>query len=240
MLSDFDGTLSPIVLDPAAAGPLAGVVDTLHALAGRFGRVAIVSGRPVSFLADRLELASRPPSGLFLSGLYGIERFDSGVHSIDEQALGFRTAVARVADLADAAVPPGVGVERKGLSVTLHIRTAVDQEDWARSWSEVAAAAHGLVVHEGRLSFELRPPVAVDKGTVVASLLEGVSVACFLGDDVGDLPAFAALADHAATTGATIARVGVRSSEAPPELLEACDVVVDGPAGSLALLRRLL
>jgi hypothetical protein len=35
-------------------------------------------------------------------------------------------------------------------------------------------------------------------------------------------------------------RVGVRSPEAPPELLERADVVVDGPPGALALLRRLL
>lgn len=240
VLTDFDGTLSPIVLDPAAAAPLTGVVDVLHALASQFGRVGVVSGRPVSFLAHRLELASRPPSRLRLSGLYGIERLEGGVHTVDDAALGFRTTVEQVADLADAAAPAGVGVERKGLSVTLHIRTAIEQEDWARSWSESTAAAYGLVVHEGRMSFELRPPVALDKGTVVRGLLAGMTAACFFGDDVGDLPAFDALAEHAASTGATVARIGVRSAEAPPELLAASDLVVDGPAGSLELLRRLL
>lgn len=240
VLSDFDGTLSPIVLDPAAASPLAGVVDVLHALAAGIGRVAIVSGRPVSFLSDRLELDSRPSTTMLLSGLYGIERLEGGVHSVDPTALAFRTTVDRVASLADAAAPPGVGVERKGLSVTLHIRTAVDEEDWARTWADQAAAASGLVVHEGRMSFELRPPVALDKGTAVRSLVEGMEVACFLGDDVGDLPAFDALAEHAAATGAVVARIGVRSNEAPSELLDASDFVVEGPEGSLALLRRLL
>ncbi len=240
VFSDFDGTLSPIVLDPAAAQPLAGVVDVLHDLAAGVRRVGIVSGRPVSFLADRLELDDRPPTTMLLSGLYGIERLEGGVHSVDETALGFRATVEQVASLADAAAPPGVGVERKGLSVTLHIRTAVDEEEWARAWAATTAASTGLVVHEGRRSFELRPPVDLDKGTAVRSLVEGMEVACFLGDDIGDLPAFDALAAHAAATGAIVARIGVRSNEAPSELLDATDFVVDGPEGSLALLRRLL
>ncbi len=240
VITDFDGTLSPIVADPAAAVPLDGVVDALHGLAARYARVAVVSGRPVAFLRDRLELDSRPPSALVLSGLYGIERLEGGAYSVDETALGFRAAVEEVAMLADADAPPGVGVERKGLSVTLHVRTAVAEDRWARSWAESAATAHGLVVHEGRMSFELRPPVALDKGTVVRSLIEGMAAACFLGDDLGDLPAFDALSHLATSTGATVVRIGVRSTEAPPALLERSDLVVDGPTGSLELLRRLL
>ncbi len=240
IVTDFDGTLSTIVDDPAAAQPVAGAVDAIHELAGRYGRVAVVSGRPVEFLRDRLDVDRRPDRGLILSGLYGLEWLEGGVARTEDDAVAFRAVVDEVAGAADAAAPDGVVVEHKGLSVTLHVRTAEQHTDWARSWAESTASTSGLVVHEGRCSFELRPPVEVDKGTVVASLVEGRRAACFLGDDHGDLPAFDALDALAASSGATVMKVGVRSPEAPRQLLERADIVVDGPLGSLELLSRLL
>src|SRR5438128_1796911 len=54
ILTDFDGTLAPIVDDPLAARPLPGAVDVLHRLAERFGVVGVVSGRPLDFLVGHL------------------------------------------------------------------------------------------------------------------------------------------------------------------------------------------
>lgn len=240
IVTDFDGTLSPIVEDPDAALPLPGVVDALHDLAVRYGRVAVVSGRPVAFLRDRLELADRPSSPLFVSGLYGIEWLEDGEARVHETAEAFAGAVAGAADRAEVAAPPGVYVERKGYSVTIHVRNAPDQLDWARSWSEATSHTTGLALHAGRMSFELRPPIEVDKGSVVDAVIQGASAACFLGDDLGDLPAFDALDRLRAAAGAATVRIGVRSAEAPAELLERADLVVDGPEGSLALFRSLL
>jgi trehalose 6-phosphate phosphatase len=59
-----------------------------------------------------------------------------------------------------------------------------------------------------------------------------------VGDDHGDLPAFAAVSALTAD-GYQGLRVGVRSTEAPAELLERADLIVDGPEGVLDLLRRL-
>ncbi|HSS11457.1 MAG TPA: hypothetical protein VLL25_16350, partial [Acidimicrobiales bacterium] len=85
---------------------------------------------------------------------------------------------------------------------------------------------------------ELRPPVEADKGTVVEELASGLDAVCFIGDDRGDLPAFAALARLAAEGRDTLA-IAVNSDEAPTELLAAADVVVDGPSGVLDLLEAL-
>jgi trehalose 6-phosphate phosphatase len=240
IVTDFDGTLSPIVEDPAQARPLPGVVDALHALAQRYRRVAVVSGRPVAFLRDRLELDHRPASSLFVSGLYGIEWMEDGVERAHEVAHRFRPLVDEAAAQAEASAPDGVHVERKGFSVTIHVRNAPQHEGWARSWAEATAHTTGLALHPARRSFELRPPVDLDKGTVVDALIAEAGAACFLGDDLGDLPAFDALDRRRAASGARTVRVAVRSSEAPPELLERADVVVDGPEGSLAFLRSLL
>ena len=235
VFSDFDGTLAAIVDDPAAARPLPGVVDALGELARRYGRVGVISGRPAGFLRTHLG-----GQGLILSGLYGLEYVaeDDEVRAIDE-AERWRTVVEDVACAADAGLPPGVTVERKGLAVTVHHRLDPSQESASKAWAEEQAGATGLVVHRARMSYELRPPVERDKGTVLADAAEGCRQVCFLGDDRGDLEAFDAL-DRMAAEGATVLKVAVASAEAPEEMLERADLVVEGPEGSLSLLRDLL
>jgi len=232
LLVDFDGTVSPIVVDPAAAAPLPGVGAVLGRLAERLGVVGVVSGRPVAFLRDRL---AGFDGGLSLVGLYGLEWVDGGELHTHPGAEGWRPVIAGVAREASRSAPGGVTVEDKGLAVTLHARRAPGQLRWLEDFAAAASARHGLAAHPGRLSVELRPPVEVDKGTVLARFGAGKKAIAYLGDDCGDLPAFAALAACRADGVATVA-VAVSSDEAPPDLLGAADLVVDGPAGALAVL----
>lgn len=242
ILTDFDGTLAPIVGDPAAARPLAGAVEVLHDLARRYARVAVVSGRPAAFLSHHLGLAHEGgSSGLLAVGLYGLETATGGQVATHPLAEPWRAVVAATADLAEKEAPAGVLVERKGLSVTLHYRATPEAEAWCRAWTVDQAERTGLELHGARMSEELRPAVAVDKGTVVADLAAGLAAVCFLGDDRGDLPAFAALKElERSQPGFTAVTVAVRSSEAPTALLDGADLVVDGPPGALSLLQSLL
>ena len=236
VFTDFDGTLSPIVDDPAAALPLPGVVDALEALAGRYGRVGVISGRPASFL--QTHLGGR---GVFLSGLYGLEFVEEGGGEVQaiEEAAPWREIVDEVATAGESTLPDGIGVERKGLCLTVHHRRDPSLEPESRAWVEGQAEETGLVVHPARMSFELRPPLERDKGTVLAEAAAGRRQVCFLGDDRGDLTAFDTL-DRMAAEGATVLRVGIDSPEAPDELLERADIVVEGPEGALRILRGLL
>lgn len=240
VITDFDGTLAPIVEDYAAAHPLPGATATLLALCGRVGRVAVVSGRPAGFLAERLELQPPLPDSLRLTGLYGLESLDaSGAVLVLPAAEEWRAPVETAARRAEASAPRGVRVERKGLSVTLHWRGHPEAERWARGFASAAADGLRLAVHGARRSIELRPPLAVDKGTVVAELAAGYGAVCYLGDDVGDLPAFAAL-DALRDAGSRTVKVVAASDEAPAELVAAADVTVDGPEAALAFLTDLL
>lgn len=233
IFSDFDGTLAPIVDDPSSARPLPGAVDVLAELADRYGIVGVVSGRPAAFL--RAHLGGR---GLYLSGLYGLELVtaDDEIEAVPEAA-PWEAAVDEAATAGEAELPPGVAVERKGLTVVLHFRTDPSQERVAQEWVTAKAEATGLSLHPGRMSYELRPPLAFDKGSVVSSAAQGRNT-CFLGDDRGDLSAFDAL-DRMAAEGITVVKVGVSSPEAPDELLERADLVVDAPEGVLSALRAL-
>jgi trehalose 6-phosphate phosphatase len=235
VIVDFDGTLAPIVADPPAARPLPGVAPVLTRLASRAGRVAVVSGRPVTFLRDVL-----PVEGVALFGHYGVERFDGASVSVPPPAGAWVGAVRAAAAEADAALP-GLLVERKGgLAVALHWRQRPDLEAAATDLGCRLAAAHGLRLEPGRQTVELRPPLDVDKGTAVLELAGGAAAALVMGDDRGDLAAFLAV-NRLLHEGrlAHAVRIAVRSPETPTELLRHADLEVGGPAGALRLLEDL-
>lgn len=237
LLTDFDGSLSPIVDRPQDARPHPDAPRVLAGLVARLGRVAIVSGRSVEFLARHL-----PVPGLVYAGLYGAETLVDGVRRLDERLEGYAPVVEEAAREAQRRLP-GVLVERKaGVSVTLHWRTAPEREAEVRAVAAELSARFGLdAPQRGRMAVELRPPVGIDKGTAVGALVDGFAVGCFAGDDAGDLPAFAALAgaERAGRVERAV-RVGVLSPEAPDGLRQAVDVVVDGPDGLVSLLARVV
>ena len=229
---DFDGTLSPIVDVPAEARPADGAVDALADLTARFGLVAVMSGRPVDFLRPLL------PAGVVLSGLYGLEVVRDGLRVDLPGTDAWREVVAHVARRSADHGPAGMVVEPKGPSLTLHYRLHPEIGPAVAAWADEQAARSGLVVRPAKMSIELHPPVAADKGTALESLAEGLGAVCFVGDDRGDLPAYDAL-DRLADRGVHTLRVAAASAEAPAELLGRADVVLDGPPAVVAFLRRL-
>ena len=224
---DFDGTLAAIVSDPVGARPWPGVPALLARLAARFALVAVISGRPADFLHEVLG----SPAGVTLIGLYGLGQ-------VGPDARSWEPVIAAVADRARAEAPTGIYVEPKGLTVTLHWRHAPEAAAWAQAFAVGEEAERGLRVYQGRMSLELRPPLDVDKGMVVRSLVEGMRAVAVFGDDLGDLPAFDAVAELGAR-GVAVARVAVTDAESDELVAARSDLVVEGPAGAVALLERL-
>lgn len=234
VLTDFDGTLAPIVPDPEDARPLAGFPGVLCALAERFAVVAVISGRPASFLADRLLAPTGPAVRLY--GGYGAEWIEDGVVHRAPAIAPWLPVVSEVLEAARAQAPAGLEVEDKGISVALHWRRAPGTARWARRFAEECAGRTGLALLGGRQVVELQPPVGLDKGTVVEELGEGRHAVCFAGDDAGDLAAFSAL-DRLAGRGVAVVRMAAADEESPRQLVERADVVVQGPRGALAVLQ---
>lgn len=127
-------------------------------------------------------------------------------------------------------------VEPKGLTVTVHWRQAPQAEPWAVAVAAAESERTGLQAHPGRLSCELRPPVGMDKGVATRRLVEGCSAACYLGDDLGDLPAFAALDELADESGMSTVSVAVVDDESAPVVSDAATITVSGTGEALALL----
>ncbi len=235
VLCDFDGTLAPIVADPDTAQPLPAAPSVLGALAARFAVVAVVSGRPASFLLQRLGAAG---PAVRLYGGYGAEWVVEGSLQRAPETQPWIAKVAEVLAAARAQAPPGLGVEDKGFAMTLHWRQAPETGAWATPFAAEWAARTGLALQPGRRAVELRAPVDIDKGTVTEQLAGGCRAACFAGDDAGDLAAFGAL-DRLALRGAATVRMAVADVESPGELVERADVVVNGPDEALAVLGAL-
>lgn len=233
---DFDGTLSAIVEDPVGATPLPGVPALLEDLARCFALVAVISGRPSDFLAHVLG----EPRGVEVIGLYGLARALAESGEAEHWAAVINDVVAE----AEAEAPTGIYVEPKGLTVTLHWRHAPEAQPWVAAFADRERAARGLRVFGGRMELELRPPVDVDKGSVIRSLartVEGLRAVAAFGDDKGDLPAFEAVGDLEALVGHPVraVRVAVVDHESPTEVAAAADLTVAGASAAVALLRTL-
>ncbi|MGY3202504.1 trehalose-phosphatase [Streptomyces sp. TE5632] len=242
---DFDGTLSPIVPDPEQARAHPEAVPALTALAPEVASVAVITGRPPEVAVRNGGFAGAPGlEHLVVLGHYGAERWDAATGDITAPpphpgVAGVRAELPGLLDRVGA--DEGVRIEEKGRAVAVHTRRAADPQgafEALRGPLTDLAARHGLVVEPGRMVLELRPP-GMDKGV---ALLEhareiGAGSVLYAGDDLGDLPAYAAV-EELRSDGVPGLLVCSGSDEVP-ELRERADLVVDGPAGVVRLLRAL-
>lgn len=241
---DFDGVLSEIVADPDAAQPHPAVVPALVGLGGRVGAVAVITGRPASFVLSRDgigPLTDLPT--LTVYGQYGRERWTrAGGYAPAPPDPRVDEARAYLAELlARPGADPGLWLEDKGSAVAVHTRRTADPEgELAALTAPLTALAErlGLRLEPGKLVLEVRP-AGVDKGAVLTAFVREHDAGCvaYAGDDLGDLAAFDAV-EALRTEGVP----GVTICSGSPEatvVAERADLVVDGPAGVAALLTDL-
>ncbi|MFG3042442.1 trehalose-phosphatase [Streptomyces sp. NPDC048330] len=242
---DFDGTLAEIVADPEQARAHPGAVAALSALAPEVASVAVVTGRPAGVAVRYGGFAGVPGlEHLVVLGHYGAERWDAVTGTVHAAAPhpGVASVRAELPGFLDrAGAWPGVWIEEKGRAVAVHTRRALDPEgafEALKGPLGELATHHGLVVEPGRMVLELRPP-GMDKGVALAAYVRevGAGSVLYAGDDLGDLPAFAAV-EKLRADGTPGLLVCSGSTEVP-ELSGRADLSVDGPSGVVALLAAL-
>jgi trehalose 6-phosphate phosphatase len=170
-----------------------------------------------------------------------MEEMRDGNVVVMREAEASATAVERAAARIEQILPraPGAALERKGLALAVHFRRAPDPDQAERVAGPLVgevAEAEGLQIVPGRRILEIRPAAGGTKGDTVRRIVAEDDLRGGLvgGDDVGDIPAFDAL------DGLDVAvRVAVASAEAPPELADRADVVLESPGSFVALLARL-
>lgn len=190
--SDFDGTIAPLVADPAAAEADRESLVALKSLAGMpHTHVVLISGRALSDLAHR----AREVDEAHLVGSHGSE-FEAGfITPLDEGTVALHARLtAHLREL--ARLGPGLSLEEKPASLAFHYRNASD--DVARLAREKIlegpATWSGVHVRHGKQVLELGV-IHTNKGAALQRFRQqlGATAVLFVGDDVTDEDAFATL-----------------------------------------------
>jgi trehalose 6-phosphate phosphatase len=246
---DFDGTLAPIVEDPERAHIHPDAAEVLVDLAEQVLAVAVVTGRPAR---QALDLGGLETVGnaigdagkeLYLFGQYGNERWTSTNRRVisprpPHGLASFSADLPRVLRRHHA---EDAHIEEKGLAIAVHTRRLADPDG---AFDELLpaltdqAARYDLVVEPGRQVIEVRSP-GMHKGIAVERLVEELHAGgfAFVGDDLGDVEAFEAVAALAESGLPTL--LVCSASDEQSALVERSDVLVHGPDGVLELLRQL-
>lgn len=244
VLLDIDGTLAPIVRHAADAHVPEATRSLLIEIARRYRVVGCISGRRASTARQIVAIGT-----IAYVGNHGGELLRPRATSpeVDPELAAWTARVRGFAARADTPEHQRLRVrsEDKDAIAAFHWRGAPDEEVAEQAVREIAthAQAEGFVVHWGRKVLEVRPPVVLDKGLGIATLLRGgnVSAAVYVGDDTTDLDAFRglrAMVESRALESALC--VAVTSDEAPPGMAQEADLSVDGPGGVRELLEALL
>lgn len=246
---DMDGTLSPIVDDPAQAFIHPQAREVLGELGRAVLSIAIITGRParqavalgdLDAIGNDLAVHGR---SLSVFGQYGNERWSS----VDRRVVaprpphGLASFLAGVPAVLRKAGVPDTFVEEKGLGVALHTRRLADPGTAIGRLEEpvrALATRHGLTLEPGRNVLEVRAP-GVHKGDAVRTFAAETGAGGFLfaGDDLGDLEAYAAVRKLRADGMPTLLVCSTSSEQSA--LRAEADLCVAGPDGVMAFLRRL-
>ena len=201
LLTDFDGTLTPIVERPEDAILSKEIRDSLASLAKNHRyMVGIISGRDLRDLMSRVGVA-----GVTYAGNHGLEIHGKGLSFVEPIAQGMQSLLRVLHHALSVAFRgiEGVFVEDKGLTLSIHYRMAKDREEdrIKEIVDRITGPLHAggrVKVTTGKKVYEVRPPVAWDKGKAIEWLLARGGVRpgdntwpVFVGDDVTDEDGFA-------------------------------------------------
>jgi trehalose 6-phosphate phosphatase len=204
--SDFDGTLAPIVDDTKQACADPEVVAALGRLGEHIGTVVVITGRPAR-TAVRLG-RFREVAGLgsmIVVGEYGVERWDAAAdeYRLPPNPPEISAVTDELPKILDSLGPGEALIEDKGRAVAVHTRSLPDPKGALATLADPLtdlADRHGLVSTPGKNVWEIHAP-GIDKGATLRAIVEETNSprVIFVGDDLGDLPAFAPYASWGTT-----------------------------------------
>lgn len=240
LITDMDGTLSPIVDQADRAQITPTCRELLRQLQPHLTTLAVVSGRTVIEVQSRLEL----PDVVYI-GNHGLEHWVGDHAEIIPELHATLPRLAAAAQALRDQVPPDVSVEDKGATIAIHYRRSADPAKTAmrlRPMVEQAANQYALKASQGRMVFELKPDIDINKGTTFESLvtIHKLEAALYIGDDTTDIDALKIARKLRQDQHCYSVGVGVESPEMPEGVRENADMLVSGVSGVESLLDWLL
>ncbi len=234
LITDVDGVISPIVLVPEEAQVTERSRELLTALSKHLALAGVISGRGAGDVHQRVGI-----EGLEYVGNHGLERWGGSQIEVSPSVMPYRPGLeAMMHELKkhQAAQPDllrDMQIEDKGATVTVHYRRTANPEsvrDYLDPVLTELATREQIALFPGRMIFELRPPIPMNKGTAFEALVKQhqLDAALYIGDDTTDADAMR-VARTLRTAGDCYAvGVGVLSEDTPSVVLEAADVFATG------------
>jgi trehalose 6-phosphate phosphatase len=230
LVTDIDGTISPIVARPEEAMVLPLARQALEGMKRRLQLVAVVTGRSVDDARKMVGI-----DDIVYVGNHGLEVFANGHAETIAEAKPWVPRLAAVLDEVLAGLDPsikaGVIVENKGASASLHYRLTPDPDQARTKLLEIlarCASTSGIRVEEGRRVLNLLPPLMVSKGSAVTRMAREhhLERMVYVGDDITDAHAFRALAVLRQAGQVDTLSIGVVGPETAPSVRQLADVCV--------------
>lgn len=231
LATDIDGTISPIVDRPDAATATPLCRRYLAEIAQRVAVVAVITGRAPEVARRVVGLET-----LVYIGNHGLSWWRQDREETLAEAVPYLAMIQEAKkELPPRLHLPGLLLEDKGPILALHYRQCPDRQAAGAAIGEALASwqAQGLRVQQGRLVFELGPPLDINKGTALAHLIETYHLggALYLGDDLTDVNAFKVVRRQREDGKVSGAAVAVANRESGPEVTKEADYWVDGVPG---------
>jgi trehalose 6-phosphate phosphatase len=229
LMADLDGTLSEMVVRPDEARVSPEVRRALRLLSAKLPAVAVITGR-----SARDGLSMVQVEELTYIGNHGMERIEKGHYSVVDVFKPFLPELRRATDTLNASLKtPGMWLEDKRVSISIHYRHCQDQEQAHR---DIVAAIDSLpnrdkfIVIEGKMVVNFVPAVGSDKGTAVKEVVKEhrLGGGVFMGDDVTDLDGFRAIRELRQSGGFAGLNVAVLGSDANSQVRELGDYTLAG------------
>lgn len=228
LITDVDGTISPIAPTPQLARVSAVCRRFLSSLSHQINLVAALSGRPAAIVRDMIGL-----DNIVYIGNHGMERWhDNRVELLPEVRRYVGIIETVIKEIFPRLPADGVIVENKGPAVTFHYRLAPDPVTAGKGILDAvnsSTLAKGLKITRGKMSVELLPPLDIDKGTAALSLIRehNLKGAIYLGDDLTDINAFRAMHSISTPSGFQGLAIGVMSHDSPQLVAHEADFILD-------------
>jgi trehalose 6-phosphate phosphatase len=231
LVTDMDGTISPIVGDPFAAQVTPRARDLLAALKAHLALVAVISGRSAADVRERVGVPE-----LVAAGNHGLEIWADGALRLAPEVDAYRPAIQAAHRALRPLVQDGMVIQDKRITLSVHYRNVSDPDAVEAAFGPIIQAVadeNGLGFFRGRRVFELRPPVAIDKGTAFRHFVEDYALrgAVYLGDDVTDADALLTARALRASGACYALALGVESDETPDSVRDSSDGLLPGISG---------
>ena len=241
LITDMDGTISPIPHDFLRKTIPPPTLPQLTELVSRMDVLAIVSGRTSEGIKNLVNI-----DGIKYIGHYGMEQWENDRAILHPDAGAYVPTMRAIAkELEPLRSIQGILIQDKWATISIHYHLCLQPEAAKQQILDLLIKSphiKNLLIMDEKTNIGILPRVDVNKGTAVTTLIRQyrLEAAIYLGDDIGDAPAFRAIRQARSKKSFNGLGILVTGTETSHNLLDEVDFTLDGVQETETLLQWLV